>query len=268
MDVWVPISTDIPKNALTGPVTMHYGCWPSPSGAIGCDAGSGYGFPVASESEVWSHLPVYFRATAERQHLIVRPASAGFAAMGRKYERPLMILLTVVALVLLIACGNVANLVMARNNARAHEIHVRLALGAGRGRIAAQLFAETVLLALAGAGGGVAFAMWGCRLVVSLLPQSAIPLAFDFRPNPIVLSFTGAIAVATALLFSAWGPFAPRAEIRFAVEERAEGDGRTLSSRILVESPGAIAVAADRRRPLPRNGSQLQIDRSRLPDTW
>ena len=165
--------------------------------------------------------------------------------MGRRYERPLMILLAVVALVLLIACGNVANLVMARNSAREHEIHVRLALGAGRSRIAGQLFSETVLLALAGAAGGVVFAMWGCRLVVGLLPPSVIPLAFDFRPNPIVLGFTAAVAMATAFLFGL-APALRATRARSGSPQLKSGarrsTGRTLAARILVA--GQLAAVA------------------------
>ena len=204
VDVWVPISTDISKNALIGPNfnTLRLLARLRPGTNLArVQAVLDGVFRSHLESEVLRRIPAAFRPAVEAQHLVLRPASAGFSAMGRRYERPLVILLAVVVLVLLISCANVANLVMARNSQRAHEINLRLALGAGGGRVAAQLLMETMLLAFAGACGGVALATWACGLVVSLLPQFAVPLAFDFRPNPIVLGFTAAIAVATTLLF-------------------------------------------------------------------
>jgi putative ABC transport system permease protein len=246
VDVWVPITTDLPKNALSSPnynslrliARLRSGASPTAMQAVLDTV-----FRSHLESEVWSHLPVHFRADAEAQHLVVRPASAGFAVMGRKYQRSLMILLAVVALVLLISCANVANLMMARNRARAREINVRMALGAGRGRIASQLFAESVLLALAGAVGGAVLAMWSCRLVIRLLPASAIPLAFDFRPNLAVMGFTSAVAIATALLFGiAPAIRAARANEGSQLKSGARTTQRTVTARILVAGQLALSL--------------------------
>jgi predicted permease len=123
------------------------------------------------------------------------------ATTGRQFEKTLLLLLAVVALVLLISCANVANLMLARNAARQQELSVRLALGASRARIVSQLFTESLLLSLAGGAGGVLLAIWGTSLLVSLLPQSRLQLAFDFRPDFTVLRFTAAIAMASAMLF-------------------------------------------------------------------
>jgi putative ABC transport system permease protein len=246
VDVWVPIATDLPKRALTSPnynsLRLLARLRPSTNPTL-VQAVVDRVFRSHIESEILPNLPLHFRGPASAQHLIVRPASAGFAAMGRRYERPLIILLGVVALVLLISCGNVANLMMARNSARAHEIHVRLALGARRGRIVGQLFAGSLLLAFAGAAGGVALGMWGCRLLVGLLPQSTITLAFDFRPNLIVLGFTGAIAIATALLFGV-APALRAACANKGVQLRSgpRSTGRTLAARILVGGQLALSL--------------------------
>jgi len=133
------------------------------------------------------------------------PAARGPAAFRARHERPLWILMTVVALVLLIACANIANLLLARAAARRHELTLRLALGASRGRIARQLLVESLLLATLGAAVGLLFAQWASGLIVRQLstPRSAVvvDLSFDWR----IAAFTVSIAVATALIFGA-GP--------------------------------------------------------------
>src|SRR5262249_26529176 len=154
-------------------------------------------FRAAVARDVLPRVPEHFKPGVMAQHLIVKPASAGFASMGRRYEKPLLMLLGVVGLVLLISCANVAHLMLARMAARAKGIEMRLAPGAGRWRIASQLLTESLLLALAGAIGGIAIAAPACRLLLRLLPQPAQPLAFDFRPDSTVLAFTAAIAAAT-----------------------------------------------------------------------
>jgi predicted permease len=108
------------------------------------------------------------------------------------------LLLAVVALVLIIACANVAILMIARSTARAREIGVRVALGAGRGRVVRQLLTESLLLAGAGGIGGYIVAFWSADLGAALMPFS---FAVDFYPNARVLAFTLGLAGATAVLF-------------------------------------------------------------------
>ena len=145
-----------------------------------------------------------------RDGLTLVPAAAGPAGFRTRYERPLWIIMAVVVLVLLIACANIANLMLARASGRRHELTMRLALGASRFRIARQLLVESLLLAVAGAAFGLLFAQWGSRLIVAQLstPRSTVvlDLALDWR----VVGFTALVAVGTALLFG----IAPALRIR------------------------------------------------------
>jgi putative ABC transport system permease protein len=124
------------------------------------------------------------------------------ALVGEQMRTGLLVFLGVVALVLLIACTNVANLVLARNASRERELSLRLALGAGRWRLFQQLLSESMLLALAGGALGLLLARWGTRVLVAMLSNSiSIPRIEYTRIDGWVLMFTLAIAVATGILF-------------------------------------------------------------------
>jgi predicted permease len=129
------------------------------------------------------------------------PAGRGVSWFRVKYENALWLLLGSAALVLLIACGNLANLLLARASARTHEIAVRLALGASRGRLIRQLLTESLLLAMAGAAFGVALASVASRWLVSLLVTADEPVSLDTGLDWRVLSFSLAVALVTCVLF-------------------------------------------------------------------
>jgi putative ABC transport system permease protein len=131
------------------------------------------------------------------------PAATGISPLRQRYERPLLTLLVVVAIVLLIACANLANLLLARAAARRSEVSLRLALGGSRGRLVRQLLIESLVLAVPGAALGVLLAIWASRALVAQLSTATsrvvLGLAIDWR----LIAFTTGITIATTLLFGA-----------------------------------------------------------------
>ncbi|MBC7897225.1 MAG: ABC transporter permease [Cytophagaceae bacterium] len=185
--------------------------------------------------------------------LDVGPSLASLSELRLSYARALLVLMVIVALVLLIACANVANLMLARSAARQRELAVRVALGAGRGRLIRQLFTEGLLLSLAGAALGVGFAWWGSRVLVGLLSTSRDQVQLNLSLDLPVLGFTVAVAVATALLFGlapAWRAarvdpqIAMKAQGRGVVEGHAKfGVGKALVMLQVAMSLVLIAAA-------------------------
>jgi putative ABC transport system permease protein len=139
-----------------------------------------------------------------KQPFQLLPASTGTSPVRERYRIALFTLFVVVALVLLIACANLANLLLARATARQKEFAVRLALGASRPRLIRQLLLESLLIATAGAGLGLLLAQWGSRLLVHQLTpvtQAAQPVILDLTLDWRVLIFTIGATLITALLF-------------------------------------------------------------------
>ena len=132
--------------------------------------------------------------------LLMEPGSRGQSSVTREARAPLSLLLAVTVFVLLIACANIANLLLARGASRAGEMAVRLSIGAGRWQLVRQLLGESCLLALMGGVSGVVVAQWTLNLIASMLPPEAVT-TITLQVNGTVLMFSAALALATGVLF-------------------------------------------------------------------
>ena len=129
------------------------------------------------------------------------PAGNGFSRLRRDYASPLQVLMGLVGLVLLIACANVANLMLARGASRQKEFAVRLATGASRARLIRQLLTESVLLSMIAGLAGLLFSFWSTQLLVTFISSSANPVFLDLRLDSRVLVFTIGVTLLTTVLF-------------------------------------------------------------------
>ena len=185
------------------------------------------------------------RARLGRFRPVVESARTGLATTRQQYGEPLTVLLAISGLVLLIACVNVANLLLARASKRRHEMAVRLSLGAGRGRVIRQLLTESVLLSLAGAALGMVLAYAACDYLIGFFATTRTPIMLEVGPDLRVLAFATILALATGLLFGlapAWRAIslaAPAASLRNRVAGRRD---RRALNHILVGAQVALSV--------------------------
>jgi predicted permease len=180
-----------------------------------------------------------------KQVLNVVPAGAGVAVMKEEYGRSLQILLGVCGLVLLIACANVANLLLARAVARRGQTALRLAIGATRRQIITQALTESVLLAVAGGIAGLVFAVVAARLLLALAFRSATFLPISTAPSLAVLGFAFGLALLTGIIFGAapaW--FATRTDPAEALRGAGRGtkDRSSFSRKALLIVQAAVSV--------------------------
>ncbi len=157
--------------------------------------------PIVFESTVPEDWGPSEKAQYREGKLAVVSGATGLSDVRREYRRALTVLMAAVVVVLLIACVNVANLLLSRSTVRAREMAIRMSIGAARQRIARQLLTESVVLAGVGAVVGVVLARWGTSLLVGLLTRSTDSMFLDLGVDGRVLAFTVTVAVATGVLF-------------------------------------------------------------------
>jgi predicted permease len=176
---------------------------------------------------------------------LIESGEKGFGNLRRNLSQPLLVLMTLVGLVLLIACLNVANLQLARATSRRREIGVRLSLGAGGLRLIRQLLTESLVLALAGGAAGVIVALVGSRLLIAMLASIGASIAIPFETDFRTLGFTAAVSILTGILFGI-APALRATRISLAETMKDAGRGATsnrgATTKILVGAQIAVSL--------------------------
>ena len=189
--------------------------------------------PGVSETQAQAALDVSLSAAVLATHkvdagdtlprLVLTDGSRGLFLSRQQYGKPLVVLTAVAALVLLLACANIASMLLARSAARHREISVRLALGAGRWRVLRQMLTESLLLSALGGALGLSMAFFGRNLIPALLSNPWNPTLFDTSFDWEIFGFTAVVTLATGLIFGiapAWA--ATRAEVNPSLKEAAQ----------------------------------------------
>jgi predicted permease len=249
-DIWVPLQQEPMMNAEGSLLRQPVSAWlrmigrlrpgasidgmaPRVTGVLRQWLQNDSGYPSNWMPDVIRMLP--------KQVLNVVPAGAGVAVMKEEYGRSLQILLSVCGLVLLIACSNVANLLLARGVARRGQTAVRLAVGATPRQIVAQALTESVLLAIGGGVVGLLVAMAAARLLLALAFHSSHFLPISTAPSLMVLAFAFALALATGIIFGA----APAwLATRTDPAEALRGSGRGTQDRSSFARKALLVVQA------------------------
>jgi putative ABC transport system permease protein len=184
--------------------------------------------PLLHEVEKTSALPQIER-DEDFAHALITPAARGLSEAREKFSLPARILMIVVGLLLLIACGNVANLLLARGMSRKREFTVRLALGAGRWRVVRQLFTESAILAIGGAFAGLAVGQWTSHILLASLSTRQLPIVLSTNLNSRTLLFTAG-ALAFTVLVCGLVPALAASRGELAEELKVQGPGSQRSS--------------------------------------
>jgi predicted permease len=253
-DLWVPLQQEPLLDGSTALLHQQFSAWLRVIGRLKPGASiNGMSARLTGVLRQWlrydSGYPANFMPdvirTLPRQVINVIPAGAGVAEMKEEFGRSLAILMAVCGLVLLIACANVANLLLARAVARRGETAVRLALGATRRQIITQALTESVLLAIGGGIAGLVVAVVAARLLLALAFHSAHFLPISPVPSPMVLGFACGLSLLTGIIFGAapaW--FATRTNPAEALRGagRSTGDHSSFTRRALLVVQATLSV--------------------------
>jgi predicted permease len=249
-DVWIPIGT----SPLVWPQQSAFRNWLTNKGSTSL-APIGRLKPGVSLERAQAELSALYTELhdlsphslhATSYSIALRPGRRGLGELPAQYAAPLRLLMAIAGLVLLMACCNLANLLLGHAAARAHEMGVRLALGARRGRLLRQLLTESALLAAAGAALGFVLAEWGSKALVQLA-DSGQHLRLDLAPDGRLLLFLAAISASAVVLFGvAPAIFSTRVDVSAALQanRRASGGRSAMKlSRWFVTAQVAVSLA-------------------------
>jgi len=253
-DVWIPLQQEPLISSNNGLLRQPISAWLRAIGRVRPGASiDGVGPRLTGVLRQWMQndsgypsnwMPGVLR-TLPNQVITIVPAGAGVGMMKEQYSESLEILLAVCALVMLIACANVANLLLARAVARRTQTAVRLAIGATRQHLVRQALIESVLLSLGGATAGLFVASAAARLLLSLAFTTATFLPISTAPSPLILAFAFTLAMATGVIFGtapAW--FAARTNPIDALRGsgRSTGDHASLTRTALLVVQATLSV--------------------------
>jgi putative ABC transport system permease protein len=254
-DVAIPLCTDrLMADDKKGRIPVRHAWWLSMIGRLkpGWTAGrANMHLRALSPGIMQATLPPIYKTRMVKDYLANKLAASrggtGVSYLRSDYEQPLWLLMATTGLVLLIACANLANLLLARASAREREIAVRLAIGASRWRLVRQLLAESLLLALAGAALGVVLARTLSRALVAFIGTGNTHLFVGLDMDWRVLGFCAAIAMATCLLFGLAPAMrathvSPAAAIRLGGRSLTAGRERISLRRLLVATQVALSL--------------------------
>ncbi len=204
--------------------------------------------PNADDAQLKAALDVVFPREANEQmnepEILVKPGRSGLAFDREIYQKPLLLMLAVIGLVMLVVCANLAGLSLVHSAARQHELAVRAALGAARLRLMRLALTENLLLALVGGGLGIILATWGKTAISRLLAGSVEGLRYDLRLDLTVLGFSLLAALLTALLSGLLPALrAARVDPVSGLKERGSvGTQRLRTGRVLVAAQICLSL--------------------------
>jgi predicted permease len=213
VQAWIPVTADTRITAEWLGSPKYY--WLTLFGRVapGTDIAALQGtldarFRAHLEQTLLPDMPSRIQAMFRNHHLQLRPAAAGLATTGRRYESQLWVLAAIASCIFLICCANVANVVRARNARRRDEFALRRALGASGGRLFRQLLVEALMLAAASSVASLLVAPWLASAIMGLLGSSE-SLAFDLSPDRAIIATATILGIVSALgasTFPAWSP--------------------------------------------------------------
>jgi macrolide transport system ATP-binding/permease protein len=250
-DVWMPLATEPVLEGANSALNDDDELWLYPLGRVR----SGVNLDVLQEKlsvilRQWlATRPTYAdrggTALIPRQHVVLAPAGGGIQRLQQQTGTGLRLMMILSAVVLLIACANIANLLLARCTAQRADVAVRMALGASRLRVIRQILTESVLLSLIGGAAGLALAYAGSYMMLALAFPSAKNMPVQAAPSPVVLAFAFLLSLLTGVVFGtvpAWlSSHAHPADALRGIN-RSIGDNSTFSQQVLIVLQVALSV--------------------------